>query len=108
MFRIDAHHHLWQYRAEDYPWINDQMALLRRDFSPEDVKSEMSHAGIDYSIAVQASQTLNDTRFLLNAAKKHSFIKGVVGWVPLIDEDVEMDLEHFTASVKLRAVRHVL
>src|SRR6266568_1689283 len=97
MLRIDAHHHLWQYKAADYPWIGEQMELLQRDFTAADLQPEMARCGIDYSVAVQASQTLNDTRYLLNAAKAHSFIKGVVGWVPLIDDEVEMDLEHFGA-----------
>lgn len=108
MFRVDAHHHLWDYKAEDYSWISEQMGLLRRNFTPEDAKAEMARGRFDYSVVVQASQTLNDTRFLLTAAKEHSFIRGVVGWVPLIDNEVEMDLEHFAANANLRGVRHVL
>lgn len=108
MLRIDAHHHLWQYTAADYAWINDGMKLLRRDFTAPEFKREMERAGVDGSVVVQASSTLNETRALLNAAKKFSFIRGVVGWVPLDDPDVEMDLEHFAADPKLRGVRHVL
>jgi L-fuconolactonase len=59
-------------------------------------------------VAVQARQTLEETSFLLGAAAGHAFIKGVVGWVPLIDLDVEMDLERFAADKRLRGVRHVL
>jgi len=29
---IDAHHHLWRYRHQDYPWMSDGMEALRRDY----------------------------------------------------------------------------
>ncbi len=31
-FWIDAHHHLWRYSAEEYPWMSERMDVLRRDF----------------------------------------------------------------------------
>jgi len=31
---IDAHQHFWHYDATEYEWIDDGMALLRRDFLP--------------------------------------------------------------------------
>ena len=108
MLRIDSHHHLWHYTPQDYGWITSQMSALRRNFTPDDLKAELDANQIDYCIAVQARQTLNETRFLLNAARNHPFIKGVVGWLPLTDEDLDLDLEHFSKDAKLRAVRHVL
>jgi L-fuconolactonase len=108
MIRIDSHHHLWQYNARDYGWISEQMGVLRRDFTPDDFEAEARPCGMDYSIAVQASQTLHETRFLLQEARQHPFIKGVVGWVPLTEPNVELDLEHFARDEKLRGVRHVL
>jgi L-fuconolactonase len=108
MLRIDSHHHLWHYTPQDYGWISAQMGALRRNFTPDDLKAELDANQIDYCIAVQARQTLNETRFLLNAARDHAFIKGVVGWLPLTDEDLDLDLEHFSKDAKLRAVRHVL
>ena len=108
MYKIDAHHHLWQFNEKEYGWISDQMTALRRSFTPDDLKAEMTRAGVDASVAVQARESLEESRFLLNAAAQHSFIKGVVGWVPLTDLDVEMDLERFSADKKFRGVRHVL
>lgn len=108
MLRIDAHHHLWNYDPKEYDWIGDQMTVLRRSFTPDDLKAEMDAHGISYSVAIQARQTLGETEFLLDAAAKHPFIKGVVGWAPLIDPNVEKDLERFAANKTLRGVRHVL
>ena len=39
--KIDAHHHFWHYNTRDYGWISDEMAVLRRDFLPADLKPEL-------------------------------------------------------------------
>ncbi|MEO6739500.1 MAG: amidohydrolase family protein [Chthoniobacteraceae bacterium] len=106
--KIDSHHHFWKYSAAEYPWIDDSMAALRRDFLPEDLRQEIAHADIDGVVTVQARQTVEETRWLLELAAQHSFIKGVVGWVPLAEAGVQKELERFAPQPKLRAVRHVV
>jgi L-fuconolactonase len=108
MHKIDSHQHFWHYQASEYGWMNDQMTAIRRDFLPVHLREAMSQAGVDGAIAVQARQTLEETRWLLELASQHDFIKGVVGWVPLIDANVAESLEQLTPDPKLRAVRHVL
>jgi L-fuconolactonase len=106
---IDAHHHLWKYRAAEYGWISPQMKAIRRDFLPEDLEPLMHHFGIEGTVAVQARQSLEETSWLLDLAAKHPLIRGVVGWVPLTDgAAVRKDLEKFAGNPKLRAVRHVV
>lgn len=105
---IDAHHHFWRYGPAEYGWISDSMSLLRRDFLPADLAKEIAAAGIDGVVSVQARQTVEETRWLLEMADAHDFIKGVVGWVPLVSPDVGKDLERFAGRTKLKAVRHVL
>ena len=106
--RIDAHHHFWTYNPQEYGWINDDMAVLRRDFLPRDLKSEISKAGIDGVVSVQARQTIAETVWLLELAGQNDFIRGVVGWVPLVSPKIRVDLEHLADRPKLKAVRHVL
>lgn len=83
--RIDAHLHLWQYDAAEYGWIDDSMRPLRRDFLPEDLAVVMDSAGVDMSVAVQARQSEEETRFLLACAEREPRICGVVGWAPLTE-----------------------
>jgi L-fuconolactonase len=106
--RIDAHQHFWRYSAADYAWIDDSMAVLRRDFLPEDARREMARAGVDASIAVQARQSLDETRWLLGLAAAHPFIAGVVGWVDLQSDDVGAQLAQFAGYPKLVGVRHIV
>ena len=106
--KIDSHHHFWKYSAEEYPWIGDSMAALRRDFLPEHLKAEIAAAGIDGVVSVQARQSVRETEWLLSMADVNPFIKAVVGWVPLAKPDVRDMLAAFAANPKFRAVRHVV
>jgi L-fuconolactonase len=106
--RIDAHQHFWHYTREEYGWIDDAMAVIRRDFLPADLAQEISVAGIDAVVSVQACQTLAETEWLLSKASAHSWIAGVVGWVPLIAPTVAEILAPLAAHPRLKGIRHVL
>ena len=105
---IDAHHHFWKYDPVQYSWINDAMRAIRCDFLPDDLQAEIAAAGIEGVVSVQARQTLDETRWLLTLAERNKFIRGVVGWAPLVSPDVESELAPLAAHAKLKAVRHVL
>ena len=105
---IDAHHHLWRYSAAEYGWIDEDMAALRSDFLPSDLKSAMESAGIDGTIVVQARQTMDETRWLLDVADATDAIRGVVGWAPIAGEDFPGCMEEFDGRAKLKGLRHVI
>jgi L-fuconolactonase len=88
--------------------MSDEMAQLRRDFLPEDLRLLLANLGFDGCIAVQASQTLKETSWLLELAQEHEFIKGVVGWVNLLSADLPRQLERFASHPKLVGVRHIV
>jgi L-fuconolactonase len=105
---IDSHHHFWQYDPAQYDWIVDSMSVLRRDFLPDDLRRRTAQAGVDGVVSVQARQTLDETWWLLSLAKRHDFIRGVVGWVPLASPDLRRDLESLAREHKLVGMRHVV
>jgi L-fuconolactonase len=107
MMRIDAHQHFWIYDQREYAWIDDSMASLRRDFLPYDLKPELERNGFQGSVVVQARQTLEETRWLLELATDALFILGVVGWVDLRSPDVRSQLEAFAGNPKLVGIRHI-
>lgn len=106
--KIDAHHHLWRYTVDEFGWIDESMQKLRRDFLPADLVQEMKAAGVDGSVAVQARQTLDETRWLLDLADECAAIRGVVGWAPIAGEDFPAVMEEFEDRTKLKALRHVI
>jgi len=105
---IDAHQHFWVYDPREYGWIDDSMAVLRRDFLPHDLKPELDRAGFQGSVAVQARQTIEETRWLLELAASSPFVLGVVGWVDLQSPDVRSQLQAFAQNPKLVGIRHIV
>jgi L-fuconolactonase len=67
--KIDSHHHFWQYDPKTYSWMNDKMNILKVDYQPADLRSEISGVGIDGVVSVQADQSLRETDDLLDHAK---------------------------------------
>jgi L-fuconolactonase len=106
--RIDAHHHLWRYNSAEYGWLDEEMQALRRDFLPKDLQAELAGAGIDGTVAVQARQTMDETRWLLDLADENDAIRGVVGWAPIAGEDFPGVMEEFEHRPKLKGLRHVI
>jgi L-fuconolactonase len=106
--KIDSHQHFWKYTEPEFGWINDDMKILRRDFFPADLHKDMQSFGIDGSIAVQARQSLEETRWLLELAERNQFIKGVVGWIDLRSPDVEQQLALFLKNKKFVGTRHIV
>jgi len=81
--------------ASQYPWISENMSLLRRDFLIQDLMDAVEESDIEGVVTVQARQASAETRWLLDLARTHDVIRAVVGWVALTDPKVDRDLEHF-------------
>ena len=105
---IDAHHHLWRYRLEEFGWLDESMSALRRDFLVPDLRDAMHVARIDAAVAVQARQTLDETEWLLDCADAFDPICGVVGWVPLLADDLVSLLDRFSGRGKLLGLREIV
>ena len=105
---IDSHNHFWQFSAADYGWIDETMPVLRRDYLPADLIGAREGSGVSGSVAVEARQSQEETRFLLELARREPSILGVVGWVDLADPGVQGPLEGFCADPRFKGVRHVV
>tara|TARA_B100001769_G_scaffold162069_1_gene127342 strand:- start:1946 stop:2779 length:834 start_codon:yes stop_codon:yes gene_type:complete len=106
--RIDSHQHFWIYDPNQYPWMTDELSAIRSNHLPEHLQVEFDRLGIDGSVAVQARQSLDESRWLLKMADESCLIKGVVGWVDLRSEHVEDQLAEFAEHPKFVGVRHVV
>jgi L-fuconolactonase len=85
--KIDSHQHFWIYNTREFDWISNEMEILRTNYLPNQLQTELSSLGFDGSITVQ---------------------KGVVGWVDLCSPGVEEDLIRLSRNPKLVGVRHVI
>jgi L-fuconolactonase len=105
--RIDSHQHFWRYNPAEYGWMKPDWAI-RRDFLPTDLEPQLRACALDGCVAVQARQSLEETRWLLELADRAPIIKGVVGWVDLQSETVGAQLAKFAGHPKFVGVRHVV
>ena len=85
---LDAHHHLWDPSTAEYPWLTDELAVIRRRFTPEDLAPLLLAADVKGTVLVQTRSSLEETREFLATAAETPFIRGVIGWVDLTDPDV--------------------
>jgi L-fuconolactonase len=104
--RIDSHFHLWQYTPDEFEWIPDSMASLRRDFLPQELNTLCADAAVDGVIAVQARQSLEETRWLLELAHAAPIL-GVVGWAPIAADNLPAILEQLQQEPLLKGLRHI-
>src|SRR5579875_3131513 len=84
------------------------MERLQRHFLPEDLVRELRPAGIDGTVAVQARQSLEETRWLLDLADECEAIRGVVGWAPIAESAFAAAMREFADRRKLKGLRHVI
>ena len=108
MERIDAHQHFWNYDAQRHNWITTDMAIIRNNFLPRDLKPVLEENKMEGTVAVQAEQTPEETAFLLRLANENSFIRGVVGWVDLQAAGIVDQLAELKQHQKLKGFRHIL
>lgn len=106
--KIDSHQHFWKFDPIRDAWIDGSMAVIQRNFLPDDLKPLLDKNGISGCVVVQADQSDAENGFLLGNANDYDFIKGVVGWVDLKSSDVDDRLQYYKQFKKLKGFRHVL
>jgi len=105
---IDSHIHFWKYNKLKDAWITDEMKLLQNDFLPQHLQPVLKENKIDGVIAVQADQSENETKFLLELATENTIIKGIVGWVDLQNENLENKLLYYSKYNIIKGFRHIV
>ena len=106
--RIDAHQHFWDIDHFEYPWMPAGESKLRRNFLPQHLEPILKRNRFEGSVVVQANTVLDETRWLLDQAAQHEFIRGVVGWVDLTDPRLGVALDEFQRHPKFKGARHLV
>jgi len=106
--KIDTHHHFWKYSEAEYPWMTDEIAILKNDYLPPNLHQEISAAGVDGVVTVQVRQELKENDWMLEMAEANEWILGVVGWGPLHEENVGEQLAPYAENKYFKGIRHVI
>ncbi|MGZ5329511.1 MAG: amidohydrolase family protein [Actinomycetota bacterium] len=106
---VDAHLHVWDLARSEYAWLTQDLGPLHATFTPEQAHAELEAAGIASAVLVQAEDSERDTELMLEAARRHPWVAGVVGWVQLDDPAVaERQLDRRQDDPRFRGVRHLV
>ncbi|HEX7296392.1 MAG TPA: amidohydrolase family protein [Pyrinomonadaceae bacterium] len=105
---IDAHQHFWQVGRFDYPWLSSDLGLLYQDYLPSALEPILQANGVEKTVLVQASNSIAESKWLLDLAGQFPFIAGVVGWVDLMDPDVADQITGLASSHRFKGVRHLV
>lgn len=106
---VDAHHHVWDLRVRDQPWITEDMAAIRRSFGETDLRAAIGSLPVDSTVVVQTVPQHQETPELLERAARSELVAGVVGWVDLTAGSVAEDIAGLvegTGGDRLVGIRH--
>ncbi|MCH7740310.1 MAG: amidohydrolase family protein [Chloroflexi bacterium] len=104
---IDSHQHFWDLEKFDYSWMPSGESVLKKNHLPADLKPLMDDVGVDKTVVVQAVQSIEEARWLLDLADENDFVAGVVAWVDLQSPDLGRDLDELQARAKFCGIRHI-
>jgi len=105
---VDSHQHFWQVGRFDYPWMSSEVEVLYRDYLPPMLEPLLKEHGVTQTVLVQASNTIEETHWMLSLADAHPFVAGVVGWVDLMSNEIKQQLDELTVHPKFKGVRHLV
>ena len=105
---IDSHQHFWDINLNNYPWLKSDNQVLYRNYLPKDLVPLLRNNKISATVVVQASPTVNETKYLLNIAKHTEMVKAVVGWIDLSNFKSIKKLQHLSKNTLLKGLRPML
>jgi len=105
---IDTHIHIWDLHRAAYPWLAGDTSILNRTYSLHELEEEREKSNVTAGILVQAAGNSEDTALMLEAAKETDWIKGVVGWLPLMEPAATKKLleQQYSQERYFAGVRH--
>jgi L-fuconolactonase len=106
---VDAHFHCWRLARGDYGWLTPALAPIYRDVTIDDWQHVARPHDVRGGILVQAAPTEAETRFLLDQARAHDAVLGVIGWIDVLSADAPQRIAQLAAAQpKLRGLRPML
>jgi predicted TIM-barrel fold metal-dependent hydrolase len=117
--KIDAHHHLWDLTAVNYPWLMETGAKrffgdptpIQRNYLIDEFRSEAKAQGFGASVHIQvgAADPMAEAQWIQSVADANPDWPLVqVVFCDLTDPDLESKLDAFQALSTVRGVRQIV
>lgn len=84
-YTIDAHHHFWEFAAQEQSWRTADHGAIAADYGPADLRGHLAENGVSATVLVQSVDTPAENDRLAGYAERAPFVAGVVGWLPVLD-----------------------
>lgn len=107
---IDTHIHCWNFSKAEYQWLKNDTSILNRTYNIGEIEEERLLAGITGGVLVQSANNFEDTDWMLEVAANKEWIKGVVGWFPLMSTEATNKSFNgkYIANAFFKGVRHLI
>jgi predicted TIM-barrel fold metal-dependent hydrolase len=115
---IDAHHHIWDLKANRYPWLVDEpehhffmgdYSPLKRDYLPDDYKRDAVGHNVLATVHVEAEMDrrtqVAETRWLATMNRLHDMPAAIVGHAWFHTGDADEILAQHAACPLVRGIR---
>jgi predicted TIM-barrel fold metal-dependent hydrolase len=116
---IDAHHHLWDLKAVDYPWLNAKgvsrffgdPAPIQRNYLLNEFSKDASVHGVARSVHIQvgAADAWEEAKWVQSVADQNpDWPLAQVVFCDLTAPDLEAQLDRFQTLPTVRGVRQII
>ncbi len=117
--KIDAHHHLWDLNAVEYPWLMEKGAVrffgdptpIQRDYLLPEFRVDASAQGFSASVHIQvgAADPWAEALWVQSVADQHpDWPLAQVAFCDLTANDLEYQLDRFQSLPSVRGVRQIV
>ncbi|HEY4162701.1 MAG TPA: amidohydrolase family protein [Dongiaceae bacterium] len=108
MDRVDSHQHFWRLERGDYSFPTPVLKPIYRDYGPADLTPILDKWKIGKTVMVQVTETVEETRFLLELAATSDRFAGVVGWVDFTGAEATVKIDDLAQNPKLKGFRPMI
>jgi len=117
---IDPHHHLYDLKTGNYPWLQGPMlkrvfgdySAIRKDYLIDDFRADIKNQNVVKTVHLQVEYDHNDpvaeTRWLQSVADKHGYPHGIVAFADLASKNVQAIIEEHCQYPNVRGIRQCL
>jgi L-fuconolactonase len=105
--RIDAHIQSWNPKNPGYDWLASLPETLNRERTLAELEPQLEDNLVKFGLLIQAANDKAENDVLLEACLSRPWLKGVIGWIPLLDP---ARAEEFllTKPTQLKGLRHMI
>ena len=117
---VDAHHHLWDLDAVEYPWLMERgvtrffgdPAPIQQNYLVDDLRRDAQDFELTGTVHVQVGAApgaeIAETRWLQARAEKEGLPSAIIAYCELERHDLEQQLDAHCAADRLRGVRQIV